>query len=559
MGNFENNSLLKDFSTLVEFSNLINSNLEIDFTLNNLLLTCFGKFHTSKGLIALSESGNLKIKASKGLLVNVLDDFPEIKIEEYENDPGKINEYLKKHNLPVCQKILTSNGFIGLLILGHRLTKEPYSERDLEFLKTLLNLGGSAIDNALMFRKLNDVNRDLDAKVNQLSSLFDLSKEFSGILEEKMVIKLLVFSIIGQLLVSKFAFATILEDEINLLENKFSTVELKNLISKEFVEQINKTIIIKDNSNEFSELAELGVKIIIPLQIKGNNRGLILLGSRKNNREFSNSDLEFAASVGSLAIISIENARLFNEAIEKQKLEKELETARTIQQNLLPKTLPASPLFEIASYNKTAKQVGGDYFDVIRLSEDKVLIAIADVSGKGVQAALLMANLQAFLKSICKQNISLDKASNLINDLVSENTVGGSFITFFWGIIDEKKQTFTFVNAGHNPPIFLSKGEKSFLRKGGMILGVIETLEPYISTTIEFDKGDCIVLFTDGITEAFSMDLEEFGDKKLESIVEKNADKSSKEILDSVIKAVQAHTVGAEQSDDITLMVIKFK
>lgn len=221
--------------------------------------------------------------------------------------------------------------------------------------------------------------------------------------------------------------------------------------------------------------------------------------------------------------------------------------------------MPDSDFFEIATYNKTAKQVGGDYYDVIRLSEDKVLIAIADVSGKGVQAALLMANLQAFLKSICKQNISLDKASNLINDLVSENTVGGSFITFFWGIIDERRKSFTFVNAGHNPPIFLSNGKKSFLKKGGMILGVIETLEPYISTTIEFDKSDCIVLFTDGITEAFSKEFEEFGDKKLESIVEKNADKSSNEILDSVISAVQAHTMGAEQSDDITLMIIKFK
>lgn len=559
MGNFDNNNLLKDFSTIVEFSNLINSNLEIDFTLNNLLLTCFGKFHSSKGIIALSDNGILKIKAYKGFTKNVLNDFPHISIKEYDDNPEKINEYCELHNLPVCQKIITSNGFIGLLMLGQRLTKEPYYEMDKEFLRTLLNLGGSAIDNALMFGKLNNLNRDLDAKVNQLSSLFDLSKEFSGILEEKMVIKLLVFSIIGQLLVSKFAFVTILNDEINLLENKFSIPELKSLISKEFVQNVNKTIVIDEKSHEFSDWASIEVKVIIPLQIKGINRGLILLGSRKNNRPFSNSDLEFVASVGSLAIISIENARLFNEAIEKQKLEKELETARTIQQNLLPTSLPQSDLFEISAFNKTAKQVGGDYFDVIRLDKERVLIAIADVSGKGVQAALLMANLQAFLKSICKQNISLDKASNLINDLVSENTVGGSFITFFWGIIDEKNRTFTYVNAGHNPPIMISNGKKSFLKKGGMILGVIETLEPYVSTKIDIHKDDCIVLFTDGITEAFSKDLEEFGDKKLESIVEKNANKNSKEILDSIINTVQAHTVGAEQSDDITLMIIKFR
>jgi sigma-B regulation protein RsbU (phosphoserine phosphatase) len=132
-------------------------------------------------------------------------------------------------------------------------------------------------------------------------------------------------------------------------------------------------------------------------------------------------------------------------------MEEELEIARGIQNNLLPHSLPKYPRFDIAAYNITSKQVGGDFYDVIPLDDKSFCMAIADVSGKGVPAALLMANLQAFLKIICKHGMSLHEATALINDLVTENTMDGKFITFFWGVLNEQDLTLNYVNAGTIP------------------------------------------------------------------------------------------------------------
>ena len=154
------------------------------------------------------------------------------------------------------------------------------------------------------------MNRDLDSKVNQLSSLFDLSKEFSGILEEDMVGKLLVYSIIGQLLVSKFAVVTCSNKEIQILETKIPEQQLRNAIVSCDVQRFNEVIVKEEINKEFESLAKIGIVLIIPMKIKGETKGLILLGNRMNKLPYSQSDIEFAASVGSLAIISIENSQL---------------------------------------------------------------------------------------------------------------------------------------------------------------------------------------------------------------------------------------------------------
>ena len=155
---------------------------------------------------------------------------------------------------------------------------------------------------------------------------------------------------------------------------------------------------------------------------------------------------------------------------------------------LLPTKIPQFDNFEISASNNTARMVGGDFYDVSTLENGNTIIAIADVSGKGIQASLLMANLQAFLKSIYKLNYPLQEASNILNDLVSENTTDGSFITFFWGVINKSTNEFTYVNMGHNPPLLVREGKIIHLKKGGMIIGVMKTIVPYEYETIKLEK-----------------------------------------------------------------------
>lgn len=559
MQQVDNNSALRNFSALVDFSNLINSTLDLNFTLNNIILTCFGKFHTTKGLIALfNEENILQVKTYKGISKPVTDKFPIINFTEYKTDES-INEFVRKNNFPILQEINSSDGLKGLIILGHRLSNKPYEEEDINFLKTILNVGSTAIENSIMVERLKKVNRNLDAKVNQLSSLFDLSKEFSGILQIEMVSKMLVYSLIGQMLVSKYAVISCSGNILTFLENRFDEAHLRSILKKCDSSQFMKPSTRDEFVEDHKPFADVGVDLIVPMQIKGETKGLILLGKRKNELQYNQSDIEFVSSVGSLAIISIENARLFKETLDKQRLEKDLETARNIQNNLLPKSFPVLSNFEIAALNKSARMVGGDYYDIVKLDDDKVLFAIADVSGKGVPAALLMANIQAFLKSICKMKLPLAEATNLMNDLVAENTTMGSFITFFWGIIDNSKKEIIYVNAGHNPPLHIRGGEITKLKKGGMILGVMQTVVPYLTETVQLQTGDAIVLFTDGITEAMNEKWEEYSDERLELLARQKHKESAQNILSHIKRSVEDFTHGAEQSDDITCLVIKVK
>ncbi len=559
MNSQKNDSALRNLSALVDFSNTVNSSLKLDFILNNLLLTVFAKLQTTKGIVALTDDNkNLKITYFKGISSDVPQNFPVVNINDFDKNKEFI-EFLKKYGFVLYEKISTSSEKLGVVILGQKITKQEYSEDDRQFLKTLVNISSTAIENTLTLEKLKKVNLNLDAKINQLSSLFDLSKEFSGILEEERVSKLLVFSVIAQMLVSQFAVLVKDKETPKILESNIKKDKLLNIINSNNIFESNEILYGNELKEKLPELYNAGFVLSVPMVIKNVVRGVILLGKRLTGKPFSQSDLEYISSVASLAVISIENSRLFKEALEKQKLEKDLELARTIQKNLLPKKIPVFDNVEIAAYNKTAKQVGGDYYDVIQIDHNNVLIAIADVSGKGVQAALLMANLQAFLKAIIKQNIPLVEASNLINDLVSENTTMGSFITFFWGILNTGEKTFTYVNAGHNPPILVRNGNIIKLKIGGMILGVMTTVIDYQFETVQLEKGDVIVMFTDGITEAMDTEKNEYSDERLEKLILDNADGSAKEILNKIIDDVNEHTWGAEQSDDITCCVIKVK
>ncbi len=376
-----------------------------------------------------------------------------------------------------------------LFIINNELFKKH--EKIIQLLLTIINL---QIENILSEEQSRNSKFLLDSKIEQLNQLYDLSKEFSGILELEYVSKLLLYSIVGQFLVTNFAI--IYEDDsIKVLESKTDEKKVIDLIY-------------------------------------------------------------YIMSVGSLAIISIENAFLFKEALEKQSIERDLETARIIQKNLLPQNFPKSENYEIASYSESAKQVGGDYFDLLTTENDEIVFAIGDVSGKGITASLLVANSQAYLKSITKQNLPISEATSLLNDLVEESTVSGTYITFFWGRLNSKREL-TYVNAGHNPPFLLRNGEIKKLEKGGLILGMMKTLMPYESETIQLESGDFIITFTDGVTEAMNSVEEEYSDESLESLCKKLKTENAEEAKEIILNDVKKFTNGFEQSDDLTMLVIK--
>jgi phosphoserine phosphatase RsbU/P len=559
MENLSDKSTLRNLSALVDFGNLINSSLDKKFILNNLLLTCFGKFHTTKGLFATVVDGKLKYAVSKGLNGKSKSEFPFVEISEYLNSFA-FNEFLSKNKLVHSQEVYSTNKLIGVLFLGERLSREIYSDADIKFLQTFLNITATALENSIGITQLKKVNKRLDNKVHQLSALFDLSKEFGGILEIPLISKLLGFSIIGQLLVTKYAIVIFHQEKFEILESRFDANLLNQNIIEIDISKMDKPIQCSDKVKApCPSFFEMGIELIVPMQIKQKTKGLILLGRRNTGEDFSKSDIEFVSSVGGLAIISVENSLLFKETLEKQRLEKDLEIAKKIQRNLLPSKLPIMKNYEIAAFNSAAKQVGGDYYDVIKLEDGRILLAIADVSGKGVQAALLMANVQAFLQAISKQNKELVEASNLLNDLVSSNTSDGRFITFFWGILNDENFEFESVNMGHNPPLLIRDGRIEKLKIGGMLMGVMATMAPYKKEITSLAKNDLLILFTDGITEAMDENYNEFSDERLEELSLGLNNLSAEESLKLILEDVKKHANGTEQSDDVTCIVVKVK
>jgi len=559
MDTSENFKVKRNLTALVEFSRVINASLDLDFILNNVLFTCMGKFLASRGLIALKINGNFHLKSSKGIPEEVLKQFPELNLNGELLEDETLISFLQLNKLQAIEKINSSDECLGFICLGEKLNQSPYSDDDREFLKTILNISATAIQNSRVLGELTKVNRQLDSRIQRLNSLFELSKEFGLVNEGAKVSRLLVYSVIGQFLVYRFAVITFEEEGLKILESKVSDHDLEKIFKEYSLKDISSPLNKEDILKDYPELDKLKIELVIPMQMQGKTKGLIFLGKRINNMKYTKDDIDFISSVASLAIISLENQRLFLEAIEKQKIEEELEIARDIQRNLLPQQTPSFNRFDIAAANLSSRQVGGDYYDMITLDDKSFIIAIADVVGKGVPAALLMANLQAFLKVTCKQGMKINEATGLINDLVSENITDGKFITFCWAILNNDAAAIEYVNAGHNPPLLIRNGKIRKLEKGGMILGVMKTVQPYESEIVKLEKDDIIVLFTDGISEAKNTKDEEFSDDRLEKLVLQLSERPAAGILDEIKKEVQNFAYGTVQSDDITLMVIKVK
>jgi serine phosphatase RsbU (regulator of sigma subunit) len=250
------------------------------------------------------------------------------------------------------------------------------------------------------------------------------------------------------------------------------------------------------------------------------------------------------------------------EAVLRAQLESELETARKIQEKLLPHEMPQFAGFEIAGTSIPSKQVGGDYFDFLDLGKGRLGIAIADVSGKGIPAALLMANLQASLHAQSLETEKVAEVANRINDLLVKSTDANMFATFFYGLLDRNRSAFTSTNAGHNPPILL-KNDMTIerLKEGGLVLGFLPN-QIYTQQTKILQPGDILVLYTDGITEARTPEettIEEklYGEDRLVQVIKENASLSAREIQSAILQAVSAHTQNTPQGDDITLVVVK--
>lgn len=278
----------------------------------------------------------------------------------------------------------------------------------------------------------------------------------------------------------------------------------------------------------------------------------------KMDGEFTDDDVRFLETLSVDACIAVENAQLHEESLEKERMEKELEVASTIQRMILPKEIEQPEGYEIVGMNDPSRQVGGDYYDVIPLSDGNIALVIADVSGKSVPGALLVSSLQASMHAYLETSWELPQLVAKLNKVILRNSTADKYITFFIAILNPKTGELTSVNAGHNPPLLMQKGKLTKLKTGGIPLGMVD-FDAYEQEQIQLHPGDLLLCFTDGVTEATDASDELYDDDRLEAFTARHCSLDAKSFTDKLYGEIKSFVGEAEQSDDITVLVIKRK
>lgn len=553
-----------DLRALLETSRLLSSSLEIDFVLSNLLLTAMSKLFVTRGVVLLDDplAGAHRVEAVKGIsglqrnARVALGTVPET-IVQGEAVPSRLRE----HGIALLLPIAYHDRAIGLVGLGKKATGGDFSADELAFVDSLVHMSATAVHNARMVEELKEANRDLGHKIQQLDTLFDLSQEFNRTLDADHAVKLLSFALMGQLLVGRYVFLLCAEGQ------RFEAVASRKAepISEATCDRLRKLkrlAVLDDEEETWPDLREQGFVLALPLRMKEETRGVLLLGPRRTGAPFEADDIDFLTALGALALNSVENARGVAARIEKERLEEELRLAREIQERLLPQDLPNFPTLDLAALALPSRFVAGDYFELMPLDADRLLFAVADVSGKGMPASLLMANLQACLHvlrgSLTAESLDLAEATGRVNEVIHHNTGMTSFITFFWGVYDRRDGGVRYVNAGHNHPVLVrADGSLERLETGGVLLGVLKGM-PYSEGTTTLEPGDTLALFTDGVTEAWSADDpdDEYGEERLIDKLAAHHTERAQVVLDAVRDDVKQFTDGGPLDDDLTLVVI---
>ncbi|MFI5145175.1 MAG: GAF domain-containing SpoIIE family protein phosphatase, partial [Ignavibacteria bacterium] len=329
--------------------------------------------------------------------------------------------------------------------------------------------------------------------------------------------------------------------------------------SKFYWDEINDRSRFKVDNDEFDWAFQNDISVTIPMLYRGELIGALNVGRKVHEDDFSVEDLDILTQASNQTALALQNIKLQSENIDKKRMDKELEMARNIQKRLMPQDIPVVPGIDVTGECHPCYEIAGDYFDIINIEGGYSVMVVADVSGKGAGAAMIMANLQASIRLGVHLSDKLSDFVARINELIYNNTSASEFITFFMGIWEPAKNVLYYVNAGHNPPVVIDeKGKVIRLDATGLMLGVLPD-STYEEKYLIMNPGSVFVIYTDGLEEAMNDKDEMFGGDRIISTVEENKSLSPEKILQSLRDSVLAHCGSRPIQDDVTMIVGKVK
>ncbi len=407
-----------------------------------------------------------------------------------------------------------------------------------------------------------------DRKAEEASSFMDLTKlitqvfDFKELAETVMNITTKVCNSYSAWLVTKKennyelnAVKNIAYIEADKLTKLLLDYEERELIRVQTIYFDSVTSDIKGVMGDFKSIA------IAPLKVHEEINGF-LFTARHNNINFDEDEKKSLQAFADYAAVALENAKLIAESIEKERLEKELDVARDIQRKILPSQVPETKNLEVSALFIPAFEVGGDYYDFFNLENNKLGFVVADVSGKGISAAFIMAEVKGIFESLSKIILKPSELLVKVNEILKDSLDKKSFVTVIYGVIDLEKGTINFARAGHPPVIFSRKDKVEKLQPGGIGIG-LDYSSGFANTLkemqIELTNGDIFAFYSDGIPEAKNAKDEDFGYTRFENIIHQNRDKHLDQISNELMKNITIFTKDHAQHDDITLVLFKWK
>ncbi len=547
-----------NLASLLDLSSRISETDSVDRILNSALLSVMGKLRIRKACVLMREHDTFVVSHPKGVPLFTIPCFEVDELMEVTEDlvGGRV---LLQHGLTWLVPLVCQQECMGVLAFGPTIGGGELDDDGRVYIDLLRTMTGIAVHNAHTVQSLVQAQRDLQTQTLMVTTLFESARDFTAATTVTEILRILTFRLMGQLMISSFVIWV--EDAIDgdhVIVNRHGALHLEG--ARDALQSVVhpvRTAELDERSPLRAAFEEHRIAAATPMTVHTMRKGVLAVCEKLDGKAFSEEELRFLESIGNAAMIGLENDRLFREELEKQRLESELDIAANIQRGLLPMHLPVTRGFEVAADSRSSKKISGDYFDVITLDQHRTLFAIADVVGKGIPAALLMANVQAALNVLAMLDLSLAQIAERLNKLVCDNTEPDVFVTMFLAVADGHDGIVTYVNAGHNPPIVVrSTDAVEELREGGVLIGVIEDPPPYREGILRMHVGDTLVLFTDGVTEA-QKETEEYGEERLIESARAHRMRSSSSMLEALKADVERFTGTNQLHDDTSIMVVR--
>jgi phosphoserine phosphatase RsbU/P len=577
----EASSLLKRMSELVSLLDLtttLNSGLPRGEVLDGALLIVMGELQATRGCLLVRSGGDAyDVAAARGLLAGAP---ARLEVARLEDDAivvrgDSADSALSALGLEILCPVLRRDGSgagpvagapagpVALLGLGARAGGRPYGEEEAGFLRSVAACAAAPIENGLIHDELQKVNQRLSVKVFQLHGLFDISRELTASFDEESITNLVTSTLMGHLMVSRCALYLAVPGGLGCVHERGLRTEGEAPVfppaeAAAVLDALQKPTPVADLPPGPIRQRLLATRMVlaVPLGLGAQTEGLLAIGDRLSGAPFTEEDGEFAHTLGRQATAALETVRLHRIRLEKQRRDREMQLARDIQRSLFPQSWPPIAGFEVAAENRSYFEVGGDHYDVIPLDTGRVALAIADVSGKGTPASILMASVHASLRALAGTS-TLPVLMSRLNRFLYDNTEANRYVTLFYGELDAARRRFEYVNAGHVPPFLVRAGGiVDRLRSGGPVLGLLDEVA-FECGEVLLAPGDVLAMVTDGATEALSPDEEEFGDERVVAALATSHPAPAARALSHLLTTVEGWTGGGGCTDDLTALLLK--